>query len=282
MLDGRWFWAQTPFSFCVVGWSDASWACRREGSSQGGHVVGITNTGFLDQAECKVSVISWHSGRLARVARSSTAAELQAAADAEGELTYIRLPFWEIFGGAAPLKKWKDVAGQVPATLVLDSRGAYDVLERSGSSCLGLEDKRSGLEALALKRSTVKTPCTLRWTHSAAQPADCMTRGSEETQKPFELLKRRNWRWVCEPSFTSVRKRAQKVHGVLDYLLSTLDETLDSRGLHSWPCQAHRRMSKLRFCSTTVMVCLHAKLLSSLMYTFADIWSTIPDVVCTT
>ena len=118
-----------------------------KGHRKVGHVVGITNTGFLDQAECKVSVISWHSGRLARVARSSTAAELQAAADAEGKLTYICLPFWEIFGGAAPLKKWKDVAGQVPATLVLDSRGAYDALERSGSSCLGLEDRRSGVEA---------------------------------------------------------------------------------------------------------------------------------------
>ena len=83
-------WAQTPLrvhvhdSFCVIGWSDASWACRREGSSQGGrHLVGVTNTPFLEQAECKVRVISWHSGKLARVARRSSAAELQAAADAE-------------------------------------------------------------------------------------------------------------------------------------------------------------------------------------------------------
>ena len=146
-----------------------------KGHRKGGHVVGVTNTAFLDEAECKVSVISWHSGKLARVARRSKAAELQAGTNAEGELTFICLPFWEIFGGAAPLKKWKDVAGQVPATLVLDSRGAYDALERSGSSCLGLKDRRSGLEALALKRSTVKTPCASRWTHSAAQLADCMT-----------------------------------------------------------------------------------------------------------
>ena len=78
------------------------------------HLVGITNTAFLKQAECKVDVISWHSGKLARVARSSDAAELQAAADAEGELT-----------GTAPLKKWQEVAAQVPATLVRDSRGVY-------------------------------------------------------------------------------------------------------------------------------------------------------------
>ena len=86
--------------FCVVGWSDASWACRREGSSKGGHLVGITNTSFLEQAERKVSVFRWQSGRLAQVARSSKAAELQAAVDAEGELTYIRLSLWE--GGVYP------------------------------------------------------------------------------------------------------------------------------------------------------------------------------------
>ena len=121
-------WAQTPLrshvpqQFCVVGWSVASWACRREISSQGGHLLGITNTAVLEQTEWKVSVISWHSGQLARVARSSNAAERQAAVDPEGELT--------------------NVAAQVRATLVLDSRGVYDALARSESLCLGLKDKR--------------------------------------------------------------------------------------------------------------------------------------------
>ena len=45
---------------------------------------------FLEQRECKISVISWQSGKLTHVARSSHADELQAAADAEGKLTYVR------------------------------------------------------------------------------------------------------------------------------------------------------------------------------------------------
>ena len=45
---------------------ECSWICRREG----GHLVGIANTAFLEQAECEVTVISWHTGKLARVARS--------------------------------------------------------------------------------------------------------------------------------------------------------------------------------------------------------------------
>ena len=53
-----------------------------------------------------------------------------------------------------------------------------------------------------------------------------MTKGSEEAQKPFELLKRRGWKWrlVHDPSFTSARKRAQKGHDVLDYLPSSRPE----------------------------------------------------------
>ena len=89
-------WAQTPLrtfvheEMSVVGWSDASWACRREGSSQGGYIVGVANKTFLEQAESPISVISWHSGKLARVARSSNSAELQAAADGVGKAFAVR------------------------------------------------------------------------------------------------------------------------------------------------------------------------------------------------
>ena len=167
MQDGHWFWAQTPLRTFVheemsfIGWSDASWACRREGSSQGGYIIGVANKTFLEQAESDISVLSWHSGRLARVARSSNSAELQAAADAEGELSYIRLSLRELVGETIPLQRWQEAAAQVPSALVLDSREVYDALARSESACLGLKDKRSGQEAFVaetlLFRNTVWT-----------------------------------------------------------------------------------------------------------------------------
>ena len=134
------------------------------------------------------------------MARSSNSAELQAAADPEGELSYIRLSLREFVGETFPLQRWQEAAAQIPSALVLDSRGVYDALARSESACLGLKDKRSGLDALSVKRSLVETRCGLRWTHSAAQLADCMTKGSEEAQKPFELLKRRGWKWRLRPA----------------------------------------------------------------------------------
>ena len=85
------------------------------------------------------------------MARSSNSAELQAAADAEGELSYIRLSLRELVGETIPLQQWQEAAAQIPSVLVLDSRGVYDALARSESACLGLKDKRSGLEGFVVK-----------------------------------------------------------------------------------------------------------------------------------
>ena len=91
-------WAQTLLrtfvheEMSVIGWSDASWACRIEGSSQGGYIIGVPNKTFWEQAESPISVISWHSST-----------ELHAAADAKGELSYIRLSLKELVGETIPL-----------------------------------------------------------------------------------------------------------------------------------------------------------------------------------
>ena len=62
--------------------------------------------------------------------------------------------------------------------MVPDSRG--DEPARTESLSLGLKDKRSGLESLALKRSLIEARCGLRWTRSTGPLADCMAEGSEE------------------------------------------------------------------------------------------------------
>ena len=90
-------------------------------AGKGHRKVGIRLESRTHLSWIKVGVITWHSGKLARVARSFRAAEMHAAADAEGELTYIRLSLWEIFRGTAPLKNWQECAAKVSATMVLRS-----------------------------------------------------------------------------------------------------------------------------------------------------------------
>ena len=64
----------------VVSYTDAGWTTRPDGTSQGGQLVFIANSELLQGREPNMSLISWHSSRLKRVARSSSAAEDQAAA----------------------------------------------------------------------------------------------------------------------------------------------------------------------------------------------------------
>ena len=107
---------------------------------------------------------------------SSSAAETQAAVDGDDEAVYIRLCLNAVPFGQLDLQNWQSEARQILAALVVDCRGVYDALARSSSSCLGLEAKKSGLEALALKQVLVECGTMIRWCHPAAQLGDVVTK----------------------------------------------------------------------------------------------------------
>ena len=144
-------------------------------------------------------------------------------------MTYVRLALYETLIGPIEIREWQTYAQRIPAALVLDCRGVYDALARSESSCLGLKDKKSGLEALALKQNLVQLKTGLRWCHSLAQLADCMTKNDDKSRASFELLQRRNYKWkiVADPSFMAAKKRTQRGLDVLEYVPEELDETED-------------------------------------------------------
>ena len=162
-------WARTPLKIhahqspVMVTYTDAGWTTR-------------PNSEVLQGRESHMPLISWQPSRLRQVARSSSAAETQAAADGDDEAVYIRLCLKKVLFGQLELRNWQFEARQIPAALVVDCRGVYHALTRSSSSCLGLKDKKSGLEALALKQSLVECGTRIRWCHSAAQLGDVVTK----------------------------------------------------------------------------------------------------------
>ena len=106
-----------------------------------------------------MSLISWHSSRLKRVARSSAAAETSAATDGGDEAVCARLRVKAVLFGQLNLPNWQaEEARQIPAALTVDCRGVYDASARS-SSCLGFE----GQEALALKQGLVECDTMIHW-----------------------------------------------------------------------------------------------------------------------
>ena len=117
-------WARTPrkihahHSPVVITYTDAGWTTRPDGTSQGGQLVFIANSELLQGREPNMSLLSWHSSRSKRVARSSSAAETQAAADCDDEAMYIRLCLKEVLLGQLDLLIWQSETRQIPATLV--------------------------------------------------------------------------------------------------------------------------------------------------------------------
>ena len=78
------------------------------------------------------------------------------AGNGDDEAVHVRLSLSALLFGDFELKHWQEHVRRMPAALVLDCRGVYDALARSASARLGLADKKSGLEALALKQSLQK------------------------------------------------------------------------------------------------------------------------------
>ena len=108
--------------------------------------------------------------------------------------------------GQLDLQNCQPEARQILA-LVVD----HDVLACSSSSCLGLKDKKSGLEPLAFKRSLVECGPMIRWCHSFAQLGDDVTKGSDVARASCELFVRHGFRWklLHDPKVVSSRKRAK-------------------------------------------------------------------------
>ena len=163
--------------------------------------------------------------RLKRESESSSTAETQAGADDDYEAVYIRLCLCltEVLFGQLDLQNWQTEARQFLAALVVDCRGVCDAFARSSSSCFGLEHKKSGLEALAIKQSPFACNTMIRWCHPASQLGDVVTKDSDTARAPWELFVRRGFRWklIHCPTFESSRNCAERG---LDILADPDDE----------------------------------------------------------
>ena len=92
--------AQRDEDLCFACWTDAAVGNCPDMSSTGGYMIAMVDASFLRGQKRIANPISWKSGRLARVARSSLSAEIQALGDGEHELMYVRAELAELLGYA--------------------------------------------------------------------------------------------------------------------------------------------------------------------------------------
>ncbi|CAK0889471.1 unnamed protein product, partial [Prorocentrum cordatum] len=164
-------------------WCDAAWASRPGGHSRGGRATAPSSaeTPFRDVAN--FTVLDWESRKLKRVARSSLAAEIQ----------------------------------DVLATLATDCKAFYDGVAKSEPAGLGLDERRTAIEALVLRRALEEGGTSVRRVRSHAQRADGMAKASLQAfNVPHAFLMHQRWNSVHGERFLSARKRSALGKGIFD------------------------------------------------------------------
>ena len=200
-----------PDDVTFVAWSDAAVGNRPDLGSTGGYIIAATTPNVTDGDVCKMVPVSWRSGKLPRVARSSLSAETRACSEAEEELMYLRVQWREMCGHEIDLKRPAQAAQQVKGIVVTDARSLYDLLHKKdlNSAAGGLKEKYTALEALSLLERLQMTDTEVRWVHSDAQVADALTKPNPSGSL-YAFLTLCKWRLIYDPTFTSAKKIRQQ------------------------------------------------------------------------
>ena len=199
----------------LVCWTDAALANRADGGSTGGFVVALTAPQMALGQRAPLTLVSWKSMKLKRVARSSLAAEVQAFSEGEQELMWCRLQWSEMLGNVVDLAQPQEAVKMVKGILVTDAKSLYDSVTKgdAATSGMGLSDKYSALELMSVRERIQEGQTVIRWVHSGAQLADALTKHLVNSSL-VKALTTGAWTLVDDPTFTSLKKR--RAGGLLD------------------------------------------------------------------
>ena len=191
----------------LVTFCDASWASRKDGSSQGGMYTMLADASVLEGLTCKYSPIMWQSRKLPRVARSSTSAEVQMASSSTDSHEFVKQILLDWFNYDQIHHDQIDaVMSEVPSVLVCDSRNLFDALSKIETSGLHLEEKRTAIEVLSIRERTRATGIEIRWVDGDQQLADGLSKVNEYEQL-LKVGEKGLLSLVFDPQFTSAKKK---------------------------------------------------------------------------
>jgi hypothetical protein len=183
--------------------SDAAWAARPDGSSQGGMMVLILPKTAFDDKSVEYAMLDRRSWKLARVARSSLNAETQAAAKAADALEYVKT-FWNLLHQPDQHVMASSLRTACPSALAIDAKSMYDAIKKD-TATQSAYCKRTAMELVVLKQTLRQAGSVLRWVSNERQMADGLTKISAR-QLSAERLAHQVYRLVYDLSFTAGKK----------------------------------------------------------------------------
>ena len=157
-----------------IAFSDASFACRSD--------LSVDKT-VAKGEQGHYNVLDWRSWKLARVSRSTLAAESQAASEAADSLLFTTT-FWNlIWRPWLPLDNLNTPKMKEEPHLIVDAKALYDLLSKREVQANSGSDKRTTIEVLVTQGKLACSGSTTRWVSSEQQYADGLTKQS--SGRPF-------------------------------------------------------------------------------------------------
>ncbi|CAJ1404806.1 unnamed protein product [Effrenium voratum] len=190
----------------LVTMTDAGFASRSDGSSQGGYITLLVNAACFDGNELPYMVLDWRSYKLPRVCRSSLAAEAQAAGQAVDSMEMVVRAWEHIFNPNVKLRDLLEVRSMLKPTLITDAKALYDSYQREQLG--GNTDRRTGLEIMVMKERLQSFGGHLRWMSSELQYADGQTKLSTR-QLLADRLRSHQLKLSWDPSFTAAKRKSK-------------------------------------------------------------------------
>eukprot|EP00971_Amphidinium_carterae_P333951 6468988-Amphidinium_carterae.2 len=199
-------------------WVDAALANAQEGRTQVAWIVTVTDARLMHKEEAGVSLISWTSHRLQRVASSTLMTEMAALAQASAEIEWLA-NWWhcvmdknyEVKHGDA---RAVDASGIIPsiykpepdqkAIVFTDSKSAYDILSRTKPSLSGV-DRKAALEARVVMTSLSAFNGQVRWLPHERNIADGLTKEKGHVGPLIDVLTNKEYIYHPEPTVLAER-----------------------------------------------------------------------------
>lgn len=178
--------------FRFLAFSDASFASKSNPDSHAGSIILGTHRHISQNTSCPISPLSWGCKKIQKVVTSTLSAETMSLASTLDQLSWLKL-YWGWL--LDPSIDWKSPSRSLPtlpaaissATCKEDSQGniaatdcksLYDLVSRTAAP--NCQEYRTQLQARAIK-DYLSEGTSLRWVHSGAQLADCLTKVMESS-----------------------------------------------------------------------------------------------------
>ena len=183
-------------------------------------MVAMTHRDVTTGGEGHYNIIDWRSWKLARVARSTLAAESQAASDASDALLFAST-FWKlIWEPWLPLDDIKTAQCSNSPKLVIDAKALYDMMTKTEVQAGSNTDKRTAIEVLVSQDKLLCCNASTLWVSSELQYADGLTKAAA-AQLLADRMRSHLTRLKSDEDFVASKKKthAERKRGTERYAI---------------------------------------------------------------